>query len=249
MTTAPHRQVRGRAGGARLTTLLRAELFKIATNRGQRYALFLFWVLQAPMLVFLGADAAAEPTWDGLRSRSGLMLGYLLMALGALVSAQEFRWRTATLAWLVTPARRRVLVAQLLAVSVVGLAAATVTFTAWTAVGTVRVGGQAMRLDRPGDLAAQYVVVAATVCAAGAVGLAAGALTRSPSGALLGLCGIGLLELIGDSTRFYGPVTSPLGVLAWPTSELDPWSFGMALVWAGVWMAAAAILTRRDLPG
>jgi hypothetical protein len=58
-----------------------------------------------------------------------------------------------------------------------------------------------------------------------------------------------VLELIGDMTRFRGPVTSTLGVLAWPTSELDTASMVMTMVWAVIGAGGAYAAVRRDLPG
>jgi len=237
----------GRPAGIGL--LVRTELFKLSTSRGQRAAVALFLLVQIPMLAFWGRGTLPESTWDGLRSRSGLLLGYLLMALGVQIAASEFRWRTATLTWLVTPARHRVLGAQLLTVVVLGTVLSALTFTAWVVCGVARQDGPTMRLDRPGELAAAFAVVAVTVCAAGVVGVSAGALTRGPSAALLGLVGVGLLELIGDSTRFRGPVTSPLGVLGWPTSELSTVSLWASVGWAVAATAAALAALRRDLPG
>ncbi|MBL7495341.1 ABC transporter permease [Frankia sp. CNm7] len=234
---------------AGLGTLVRTEFFKISTNRGQRGAVALFLLLQIPMLGFWGAGALPEATWNGLRARSGLLLGYLLMALGVQVAAGEFRWRTATLTWLVTPARHRVLGAQLLATVALGVALSALTFTAWVVAGAVRHDAAAMRLDRPGDLAVAFAVVAVTVCAAGVVGVAAGSIARGSSAALFTLLGVGLGELVGDDTRFRGPVTSALGVLGWPTSELDLLSFWAAVASALVATAAAFVALRRDLPG
>ncbi|OHV39587.1 MULTISPECIES: hypothetical protein [Pseudofrankia] len=228
---------------------MRTELFKITASRGQRNAIALFLLLQIPMLVFWGAQASPASTWDGLRARSGLLLGYLLMALGAQIAASEFRWRTATLTWLVTPARHRVLGAQLLTVVALGAALSTLTFTAWVSVGVARHDARTMRLDRPGELAGTFAVVVLAVCAAAVVGVAVGSLTRGPSAALLGLVGVGLLELVGDTSRFRGPVSSPLGVLAWPTSELDAVSLWASLGWAAAATAAALVALRRDLPG
>ncbi|OHV74787.1 hypothetical protein BCD48_02910 [Pseudofrankia sp. BMG5.36] len=228
---------------------MRTEFFKIATSRGQRNTVALFLIFQIPTLVFWGSQASPISTWEGLRSRSGLLLGYLLMALGVQIAANEFRWRTATLTWLVTPARHRVLGAQLLTVVALGAALSALTFTAWVAVGVGRHDARTMRLDRPGELAGAFAVVVLAVCAAGVVGVAVGSIARGPSTALLGLVGVGLLELIGDSSRFRGPVTSPLGVLGWPTSELDAVSLWAALGWGAAATAAALAALRRDLPG
>jgi hypothetical protein len=233
----------------RLGVLVRTELFKISTSRGQRNAVAVFLLLQIPMLAFWGADASPDNTWDALRSRSGLLLAYLLMALGVQVAASEFRWRTATLTWLATPVRRRVLGAQLLAVGGLGAVLSMLTFIAWVTAGAIRHDGATMRLDRPGELLGAYAVVVVTVCAAGVVGVAAGSIARGPSAALLGLLVLGLVELIGDASRFRGPVTSPLGVLGAPSTELDAAAFLAGIAWAAAGTVAALGALRRDLPG
>lgn len=234
----------GRQAG--VGVLVRTELFKIASSRWQPVALTGILILHVPLMLWAGQDAAAS--WDGLRSRSGLFTGYFTMAFGVLVVTQDYRYRTAVLAFLAVPGRRRITIAQGITVAAVGVTLSAVLFAAWLVVGVVRYGGPGMHLDRPADVAGAYAVVAVTVWAAGAVGVGVDTLLRGPTGALLALGGCGMFKLFPDATRFRGPVTAPLGVLAWPTSELEVTSLASAVCWGSLAVTAGLFAVRRDLP-
>jgi hypothetical protein len=227
--------------------LVRAELFKIYTSRWQRASLVLVLLVHVPPLLLWGGQSSPEATWNGLRARSGLLAGYALLTFGVIIVCQEYRHRTVALTWLVTPARRRVLAAQAAAVTVAGVPLCTVLLAAWTAVGAARHGGAAVHADAPGDLLGAYGVVVVTVGAAGVLGVSVGALTRSSTAALLALSGCAMVELASDRLRFHGPVTSILGVLAWPTSEDVTTSLVAAVCWAAAAFGVALAAVGRDL--
>ncbi|WP_041938601.1 MULTISPECIES: ABC transporter permease [Frankia] len=233
----------GRQAGVGL--LVRTELFKVASSRWQPVALTAMVILHVPPMLWAGQNAQAA--WNGLRSRSGLFTAYTVMAFGVLIVAQEYRHRTAALAFLAVPGRRRITIAQYLTVAAVGLVLSAALFAGWLVVGAVRHGGPGMHLDRPADVAAAYGVVAVTVCAAGAVGVGVGTLLRGSTGALLALGGCGAFEPLLDATRFRGPVTAPLGVLAWPTSELETAALVSAVGWGILALAAGLFAVGRDL--
>lgn len=225
--------------------LVRTEFFKVASSRWQVVTLLIVLVLHVPLMFW--TQAAPEAAWNGLRSRSGLFTGFAMMVFGALVVTQEYRYRTAMLTWLTNPSRRRVTIAQALTVSMIGLALSGTLFAAWLAVGIIGHGGLGLHTDRPLDILRAYGIVAVTVCAAGVVGVGVGTLTRSSSGALLALGASGAAELLSDVTRFRGPVTSMMGVLAWPTSELEPGALVAAVGWGVLALVIALFAVQRDV--
>ncbi|SNQ52167.1 conserved membrane hypothetical protein [Frankia canadensis] len=225
--------------------LVRTELFKVASSRWQATGLLAVVVLHVPLMLWSGQQAPAF--WEGLRSRSGLFVAYAVMAFGVLVVAQEYRHRTAALSFLAVPGRARVTAAQFVTVAGTGLAMCSALFLAWLAVGVARYGGTGMHLDRPGQVVGAYAVVAVTVCAAGMIGVGLGTILRGSTGALLALGGCAAVEPLTDLTRFHGPATAPLGVLAWPTSELEISSLAGALCWGVLALVGALIAVRRDI--
>ncbi|MCK9894358.1 ABC transporter permease [Frankia sp. AgB32] len=231
---------------AGVATLARTELFKIASSRRQAVALLAVLVLHVPPMLWGGQDADAS--WNGLRSRSGLFVAYAVMALGILIVAQEYRYSTAALAFLAVPGRRPVTVAQSLVVAAVGLTISSVLFAAWLTVGVLRYGAAGMHLDRPGQVVAAWAVVVVTVCSAGVLGVGVGTILRGSTAALLALGCCGALEPLLDVTRFRGPVTAPLGVLAWPTSELEMPSLVSAVCWGALALLGALLGVGRDVP-
>ncbi|MCK9924976.1 hypothetical protein MXD61_24440 [Frankia sp. AgPm24] len=70
---------------------------------------------------------------------------------------------------------------------------------------------------------------------------------KTSSVALLTLIGAGAFELAFDGARFHGPATAVLGVLAWPTSELEGTSLVAAVGWGGLALGGALLAVRRDL--
>ena len=228
--------------------LVRAELFRIATNRWQLAALAGILLINLPPLLLWGAQADPVAAWNGLRSRSGVFVAYGLLLFAVALVTGEYRFRTVTQSWLVTPRRGRLLAAQVVTVAGIGLVMATLTFAAWWAAGAARHSAGVMRADRPAELAAAYGVVVAMVCAAAVTGVAVGTATRGLTVALAALAGCGLVEAVVDLLRFHGPVTATMGVLFWPTSETQTSSLLAAIGWAVVGPVAAAAVLRRDLP-
>ncbi|MCK9875083.1 ABC transporter permease [Frankia sp. Ag45/Mut15] len=235
----------GSTGGAGIGVQARTEAFRIASGRWQPIALLAAVVVQIPPMLWASQDAVIA--YNGLRARSGLSTAYVTMALGIIVATQGYRYRTADLTFLVVPHRHRVVVAQALVVGAVGVALSAVLFAGWLAVGVLRHGAAGMRLDQPGRLLVAYAVVALTVAAAAALGVGLGTILRGSSVALLTLIGAGAFELAFDGARFHGPATAVLGVLAWPTSELEGTSLVAAVGWGGLALGGALLAVRRDL--
>jgi ABC-2 type transport system permease protein len=105
-----------------MTDLVAAELLKLRTTRT-------FWMLAAGALVltalFTFADLASGPpsTEDDARSFLSTINigGLLLLVLGIVSSAGEYRHGTITSTFLVAPDRRRVVVAKLIAIALTGI--------------------------------------------------------------------------------------------------------------------------------
>jgi hypothetical protein len=230
---------------AGIGVLVRTEAFKVASSRWQPVALLAVVVLHVPPMLWSGQEAPAY--WEGLRSRSGLFVAYTIMIFGVLVVAQEYRHRTAELSFLAVPGRHRITAAQCVTVAAAGLTMCSALFTAWLAVGVARYGAAGMHLDRPTRVVGAYGVVAVTVCAAGMIGVGLGTILRGSTGALVALGSCAAVEPLTDATRFLGPATSPLGVLAWPTSELEITSLCSALGWGVLALVGALIAVHRDL--
>ncbi|MEX5711284.1 ABC transporter permease [Parafrankia sp. FMc6] len=244
---------RGRRGtgpgaGPGTGRLVATELLKITTGRWQLVGLCVALAVHVPLLLLWGAQAEPLVAWNSLRSRSGFLLAYAMMFFGVILVTGEYRYRTVTHTWLLTPRRSRVLGAQVLTVLAIGAALSTATFAAWWARGAARHGAPAMRADRPAELLSAYVIVVLMVCAAGVAGVGVGTLTRGSPAAAGAIALSGLAEAVLDGARFHGPATAPLGVLLWPTSETHVSSLLAAISWAVVLTAAASASLHRDLP-
>lgn len=239
----------GRPGGAGVGTLCRAEIFSIRTTRSLWLPLVLLPLVHVGPMAAWGADMTDEATWNALRPRSGLLAGYVMMVFAVLLTAQHYRYRTATLSWLATPARHRTLLAQLLVAAVVAGTTTAVIFGGWVLAGAVRHGPHAVRLDAPGELAAAFAVTALGVVGAAVVGGCVATIVRSATAALLCLAGSFAAELAVSQIRFLGPTTGPLRLLAWPTSEGSTRATVAVASWIVVGAVAAAVAQRRDLTG
>ncbi|SQD97564.1 ABC transporter permease [Parafrankia sp. BMG5.11] len=240
---------RGRRGtGPGTGRLVATELLKITTGRWQLVGLCVALAVHVPLLLLWGAQAEPLVAWNSLRSRSGFLLAYAMMFFGVILVTGEYRYRTVTHTWLLTPRRSRVLGAQVLTVLAIGAVLSTATFAAWWARGAARHGAPAMRADRPAELLSAYVIVVLMVCAAGVAGVGVGTLTRGSPAAAGAIALSGLAEAVLDGARFHGPATAPLGVLLWPTSETHVSSLLAAISWAVVLTAAASASLHRDLP-
>jgi ABC-2 type transport system permease protein len=110
-----------------MPALIRAELLKLRTVRT------VWWYVLAtlafvPSSVALAVDRAGSAGFAPLDSADGVRAvfaasssgGVVVILLGIMLMAGEFRFQTATATFLVTPDRRRVLAAKLAASSVVG---------------------------------------------------------------------------------------------------------------------------------
>ena len=124
-----------------MRNLISAELLKLRTTRA-------FWAYVASIVVFVpisialsitvGNDQNPLTTSDGIRGVFSAASSGLLMAvlLGITMSAGEFRNNTATPTFLITPDRRRVMAAKVLAGGILGVVLAAVSAVLTVAVAT-----------------------------------------------------------------------------------------------------------------
>jgi ABC-type transport system involved in multi-copper enzyme maturation permease subunit len=235
-----------------MTRLVRTELLKLATMR-LTYGLLavaaalsaLFSLLENNGAGTAGSGVPPISTADGLRTVTTVTGFAMLFAavLGSIVANGEFRHSTATLTYLATPQRTRVLLAKVIASSCVGsLFGLVAGISAGTLVGHV----------------AGAVAGAALLAALGA---AVGSLVRSQLATVIGIFvwAIIIESLIGGlytSTRPYLPYTAAttlagtkLGSAAFgPAHGLnggDPLPFVAGAALIAAFAAAAALIAAR----
>ena len=254
-----------------MTRLVRTELLKLATMR-LSYGLLtvaaalsaLFSLLENNQAGAAGSSVPPISTADGLRTVTTVTGFAMLFAavLGSIVANGEFRHSTATLTYLATPKRTRVLVAKVIASSCVGSLFGLAAGIIATGVGLAFVAGHGDYVAlSAGTLVGHVVgaVVGAVLLAA--LGVAVGSLVRSQLATVIGIFvwAIIIESLIGGlytSTRPYLPYTAAtalagtkLGSAAFgPAHGLNggaplPFAAGAALIAA--FAAAAALIAAR----
>lgn len=181
-----------------MTKLIRVELAKLRTVR-LSYGLLglgagltmLFAILEASLAGGKGSyDPAALSTPSGFESvmNGGVWVLILATVFGVTVSSGEFRHLSATLTYLATPARNRVLAAKTVAAFVAGAAFGLAGFVigCGTALGFAAAKGTGVPLSA-GTLAghgAGYLIAAGLLAALGAV---VGSLVRAQLAAVIGV--------------------------------------------------------------
>ncbi|GHE10399.1 ABC transporter permease [Klenkia taihuensis] len=182
----------------------------------------------------------------------------IAVVLGVIGTTQEYRHRTATPTFLVTPRRGRVVVAKLLAYAVVGLVLAVAAVAATVLVATVYGGARGGAPDWTGDTVGTLLRSGLAVVVYTVIGVGAGALVRNQVGAVVGsLVYLFVVEGIIASV----PATAdayrwlPGGALAALTGDgrgtdlLGTWEGGLLLLGYGLVAAVlgAVLAVRRDV--
>jgi ABC-2 type transport system permease protein len=254
-----------------MTRLVRTELLKLATMR-LTYGLLavaaalsaLFSVLENYQAGAAGSGVPPISTADGLRTVTTVTGFAMLFAavLGSIAANGEFRHSTATLTYLTTPKRTRVLLAKVIASccfgSLFGLVAGVIT----TCVGLAFVAGHDYRVALSAGTLAGHVVGAVVGAALlAALGVAIGSLVRSQLATVIGIFvwAIIIESLIGGlytSLRPYLPYTAATtlagtelgGVAFGPAHGLNggsPLPFAASLALVGAFAAAVALIAAR----
>ena len=203
--------------------LIHAELIKLRSTRMTAWL-----ALTATALVVL-LVLVTVPTGNG--SDSTLSLGdrdlwarvvavgagggwIIVLVLGVIAFTQELRFGTVTPTFLATPRRERILVAKVLALSLVGLLFAAVTMTLDVCISAVFIGARHGTLVWSGQLSAVLAAVILVFAVAGPIGVAVGTIVRDQVAAVVG-------------TLVWLLVAEQLLVFARPRSRpLDAWRRG-----------------------
>lgn len=168
-----------------MSNLIRAELLKLRTLRT-------FWWTVASTLAFVpvsvalamrgGADGASIHGTEGFRNviAAASSGGILMIVIGILLMAGEFRFNTVTSMFLITPERRRVVRAKLTAAGIVGIATGVVASLLTLAIALPWLNSRHVDL---GAHSADVIVVIlggiAATAIGGLVGVGIGALMRN----------------------------------------------------------------------
>ena len=253
----PHRH----RGGDPMTHLVRAELLKLRTTR-------MFWAYVAAAVAFVPLSVAlaitvgqraarTAPTGPASRRR-GVVRRARAARAGILVMAGEFRHGTATSTFLITPDRRRVVAAKVLAASTVGLVLAIVTSAVTLAVAIPWLQADGVDVTSYGsDIALGLLGSIAATTLAPLVGVGFGAIVTSQTVAITialiwsqvveGLL-VGFLPEVGRWLP--GGAASALAGVETPSGGMLPmWAAAVVLAAYGLAFAAAgaATLARRDV--
>jgi ABC-2 type transport system permease protein len=241
-----------------MTRLARAEMLKLRTARVS-YGLLLTSAFLTALFATLEAARAGNgasgvtplSTASGLSTVTTVTGFSMLLAavLGVIVASGEFRHNTATVTYLATPDRARVLVAKAVAAACAGALFGLVSSIIATGVGLAFVAAQgdhvALGTGAIVGHAAGAVLAAALL---GSVGVAAGSLVRSQLAGVIGIFvwGVVIESVIGGlftSVRPYLPYTAATTMAA---ATLGGAAFGPAHGLSGggplPFVAAAALV-------
>lgn len=237
-----------------MNLLIRAELLKARASRTTRAL-----VAVAPLFCALWAcvPALTPAPSDAVRVANVYHMAQqayvFTMIIGILGMCGEFRHRTITWSFLVTPRRDRVVLSKLAAYGLVGLAASVLSALATLAAGAGLLslrGHPALTSDVPQVLSG--AVLSSTLYAL--LGVALGALIRHQAGAivlaaLLFMYGDGFLSwLVPDVFRWL-PTGAARALGGMPLDLLPAWGGGLLFAaYIAVTVLAARLITlRRDI--
>ena len=183
----------------------------------------------------------------------------IAVVLGVIGMTQEYRHRTATPTFLVTPRRGRVVVAKLVAYAVVGVVVAVAAVAATVLVATVYGGARGGAPDWSGDALGVLLRSGLAIVVYTVIGVGVGALVRNQVGAVVGSLVylfvvepiIGSIPATSDAYRYL-----PGGALAAMTDSgrgvvdlLTAWQGGLLLLGYGLVAAVlgTVLAVRRDV--
>jgi ABC-2 type transport system permease protein len=241
--------------------LIHAELLKLRTTR-------MFWGNVAAALIFVPVGVALAVTGgtDPLDSAAGVRHvmaaassgAVLLLVIGILMTAGEFRHGTATSTFLISPDRRRVIGAKLAAAAVVGAAIAVAAALLTLAIGLPWLSAKGVSASAySSDLALALLGSFGATVLGAVVGVGFGALVRNQTAAItIALVWTQVVEavLVGFLPEvgkwFPGGAANALAGVSTPNGGLLP--MGAAAVLLAVYgvafaAAGASTLARRDI--
>jgi ABC-2 type transport system permease protein len=245
-----------------VTRPLRAELLKLVTARtfwGLAGATVGLVVLVTVLTLALESSLRTEDDVRALLSTAGAS-GLLLLVLGVVFSAGEYRHGTIAWTLLVTPDRLRVVAAQALACAVAGGVVGLVAAALTAAIGLPWLSAKDAASLSTGELLGLFLGGVLYTSLAAALGAGVGALLRNQVAAVVLVLVIlfvidpAVSAIVEDYAKYS---LSGLGIsLSGGTGEdfsgeelLPVWA--AALIWAGytaaLVVAAAAVTARRDV--
>ena len=239
--------------------LIRAELLKLRTTRTlylNAVAALAFVPLSLATSILSAGDPGAGPaltTSEGLRHvmTAGSSGSLVILMLGVLVMAGEFRHNTATSTFLITPDRSQVVRAKLVAASIVGVALAVVASVLTLAIALPWLATEDIDVNiLGGDVVPVLFGGTAATVLYGLVGVGIGAMVRNQTVAIAGAFvwvtvveGL-LVSFAPDFGRWLpGGAASALSGVATANGGLLP-AWGAALVFTAYGLAFATAGTR-----
>jgi ABC-2 type transport system permease protein len=226
-----------------MTALVRAELLKLRTLRSTAWAAAALLAIT----VLTGTLAMGDAGEKGYRTpaelrETALAIGYVavffMVVLGAVAAAGEYRHRTISQRFLISPDRGRVLATKLAAFGLVGFVATLFVAVLGGGLAELVVSSKGYTLD----LADGGVRLAAGAGLAGALagmlGVITGFLTRNPTTAMVAIFGTWMVEKIAGLP---GPFTLAENVLGLG----QPLALGVAAAALAALTAALALVAQR----
>ena len=248
-----------------MNNLIRAELLKLRTTRT-------FWWSVVAALAFVPVSIAlaiakiGTPSGTSLASAEGFRNviaaassgGVLVLLIGIVIMAGEFRFNTVTTTFLITPERKRVVGAKLAASSLVGLGIALVSSLLTLAIALPWLASRHVDLaSRSSDIAIVLLGGIAATAIFGMVGVGVGSLVTNQTLAVtvtltwLLLVEAMVVNLAPGLGRWLpaGAATAMSGSATYSSNLLPVWA--AALLFAGYGLAFAAagsrFVLRRDI--
>jgi ABC-type transport system involved in multi-copper enzyme maturation permease subunit len=237
-----------------MNALLHAELLKLRTTRtfgvvvGTAAALSL-------ILVALGAGLGAETNPNALFTNTSIT--YIIVLLGAIGMAGEWRHRTITGSVLAAPARMRLLVAKALSYAMAGVVLALLVTVSTMLVGTLILESRGEATLGAGGLADVLWRNLAVAALLGPLGVAVGALVRNQVVTLVSLIAMAAflepaVQSVAPHVGRFGPLAgAPGGIQGGPDAQglLAPGpALAVLVAWTlAAFTAAAWRLRSRDL--
>ena len=177
-----------------MSDLLASELLKLRTTRTSWWVALLSLGLVALTVIgqLAGGEVSSESDLRSVLSNS-LVAGLMMIVLGVVGSAGEYRHGTITSTFLVTPSRRRVLIAKALAYGALGLLVALIASVLALAITVPWLSGRGDSLSSLGlgtaEIAGIVAGCAAYTSIAAMLGVGVGALLRSQVAAVVAVLG------------------------------------------------------------
>ncbi|HEX6597018.1 MAG TPA: ABC transporter permease [Acidimicrobiales bacterium] len=245
--------------------LIRAELLKLRSTRGA------FWILIGlpvavvlPILISIdsaGRESGNFPleTVEGVRNvlSAASAGGMLVLILGIMAMTGEYRHRTVSETFLLTPARGKVVAAKLATYAIVGFAVAMAAGALTLAIALPWLAQQDAHVRLLEDVGMVMAGATAATVLYGTLGVAVGALVRNQAAALVvallwtmlfeGLL-VGLVPALGRWLP--GGAASALSLATIRAGDLLPmWAAALVLAAyaAGLAMLANRLVVRRDV--